>query len=232
MRFLLTILAATALSVFILVSGCGLISGLGDDSGGSSSTDTSSDSFTDDNSFLTNDNNAFLAGSGSATDTEDSALDPENTLEIQLKDGTVVIELLPDVAPLHVARLKELTRQGFYDGIKFHRVIDGFMAQTGDPLGNGTGGSNLPDLPAEFSSVPFERGTVGMARSANPNSANSQFFIMFAEGSFLNGQYTVFGQVRSGMEFVDNIKKGAGQNGTSFSGEPDTMISVKVAADG
>ena len=232
MRFLLTILAATALLVFILVSGCGLISGLGDDSGGSSSTDTSSDSFTDDNSFLTNDNNAFLAGSGSATDTEDSALDPENTLEIQLKDGTVVIELLPDVAPLHVARLKELTRQGFYDGIKFHRVIDGFMAQTGDPLGNGTGGSNLPDLPAEFSSVPFERGTVGMARSANPNSANSQFFIMFAEGSFLNGQYTVFGQVRSGMEFVDNIKKGAGQNGTSFSGEPDTMISVKVAADG
>ena len=232
MRFLLTILAATALSVFILVSGCGLISGLGDDSGGSSSTDTSSDSFTDDNSFLTNDNNAFLAGSGSATDTEDSALDPENTLEIQLKDGTVVIELLPDVAPLHVARLKELTRQGFYNGIKFHRVIDGFMAQTGDPLGNGTGGSNLPDLPAEFSSVPFERGTVGMARSANPNSANSQFFIMFAEGSFLNGQYTVFGQVRSGMEFVDNIKKGAGQNGTSFSGEPDTMISVKVAADG
>ena len=232
MRFLLTILAATALSVFILVSGCGLISGLGDDSGGSSSTDTSSDSFTDDNSFLTNDNNAFLAGSGSATDTEVSALDPENTLEIQLKDGTVVIELLPDVAPLHVARLKELTRQGFYDGIKFHRVIDGFMAQTGDPLGNGTGGSNLPDLPAEFSSVPFERGTVGMARSANPNSANSQFFIMFAEGSFLNGQYTVFGQVRSGMEFVDNIKKGAGQNGTSFSGEPDTMISVKVAADG
>ena len=232
MRFLLTILAATALSVFILVSGCGLISGLGDDSGGSSSTDTSSDSFTDDNSFLTNDNNAFLTGSGSATDTEDSALDPENTLEIQLKDGTVVIELLPDVAPLHVARLKELTRQGFYNGIKFHRVIDGFMAQTGDPLGNGTGGSNLPDLPAEFSSVPFERGTVGMARSANPNSANSQFFIMFAEGSFLNGQYTVFGQVRSGMEFVDNIKKGAGQNGTSFSGEPDTMISVKVAADG
>ena len=231
MRFLLTILVATALSVFILVSGCGLISGLGDDSGGSSSSDTAADNSADDTSFLPDSNNAFLSGAGSATTTEVSALDPENTLEIQLKDGTVVIELLPDVAPLHVARLKELARQGFYDGIKFHRVIDGFMAQTGDPLGNGTGGSNLPDLPAEFSSVPFERGTVGMARSANPNSANSQFFIMFDEGSFLNGQYTVFGQVRSGMEFVDNIKKGAGQNGTSFSGEPDVMISMKVAAD-
>ena len=231
MRFMLTILVATALSVFILVSGCGLISGLGDDSGGSSSSDTAADSSAGDTSFLSDSNNAFLSGAGSATTTEASDLDPENTLEIQLKDGTVVIELLPDVAPLHVARLKELARQGFYDGIKFHRVIDGFMAQTGDPLGNGTGGSNLPDLPAEFSSVPFERGTVGMARSANPNSANSQFFIMFAEGSFLNGQYTVFGQVRSGMEFVDNIKKGAGQNGTSFSGEPDVMISMKVAAD-
>ncbi|MGB1148196.1 MAG: peptidylprolyl isomerase [Alphaproteobacteria bacterium] len=169
---------------------------------------------------------------GTATTQEVPGLDPENTLNIQLKDGTVVIELLPDVAPLHVARIKELTRQGFYDGIKFHRVIDGFMAQTGDPRGDGTGGSSLPDLQAEFSNVPFNRGTLGMARAQNPNSANSQFFIMFDEGSFLNGQYTVFGQVRSGMEFVDNIKKGAGQNGTSFSGEPDTMISVKIAADG
>ncbi len=233
MRYLLTILAAVALSALVLVSGCGLISGMGDDSSTSdSAADVSTDASFEDTSFLSNDNNAFLSGAGTATTTEDSDLDPENTLEIQLKDGTVVIELLPDVAPLHVARLKELTRQGFYDGIKFHRVIDGFMAQTGDPQGNGTGGSSLPDLPAEFSNVPFERGTVGMARSQNPNSANSQFFIMFAEGSFLNGQYTVFGQVRSGMEFVDNIKKGAGQNGTSFSGEPDTMISVKVAADG
>lgn len=233
MRYLLTILAAVALSALVLVSGCGLISGMGDDSSTSdSAADVSTDASFEDTSFLSNDNNAFLSGAGKATTTEDSDLDPENTLEIQLKDGTVVIELLPDVAPLHVARLKELARQGFYDGIKFHRVIDGFMAQTGDPQGNGTGGSSLPDLPAEFSNVPFERGTVGMARSQNPNSANSQFFIMFAEGSFLNGQYTVFGQVRSGMEFVDNIKKGAGQNGTSFSGEPDTMISVKVAADG
>ena len=233
MRYLLTILAAVALSALVLVSGCGLISGMGDDSSTSdSAADVSTDASFEDTSFLSNDNNAFLSGAGKATTTEDSDLDPENTLEIQLKDGTVVIELLPDVAPLHVARLKELARQGFYDGIKFHRVIDGFMAQTGDPQGNGTGGSSLPDLPAEFSNVPFERGTVGMARSQNPNSATSQFFIMFAEGSFLNGQYTVFGQVRSGMEFVDNIKKGAGQNGTSFSGEPDTMISVKVAADG
>ena len=233
MRYLLTILAAVALSALVLVSGCGLISGMGDDSTTSDSAgDVSTDASFEDTTFLSNDNNAFLSGSETATTTEDSDLDPENTLEIQLKDGTVVIELLPDVAPLHVARLKELTRQGFYDGIKFHRVIDSFMAQTGDPQGNGTGGSSLPDLPAEFSDVPFERGTVGMARSQNPNSANSQFFIMFAEGSFLNGQYTVFGQVRSGMEFVDNIKKGAGQNGTSFSGEPDTMISVKVAADG
>ncbi|MAW51445.1 MAG: peptidylprolyl isomerase [Geminicoccus sp.] len=233
MRYLVTILAAIALLALALVSGCGLISGLGDDSSSSdSAADISTDASFDDTSFLSNDNNAFLSDTGSATTTEDSNLDPENTLEIQLKDGTVVIELLADVAPLHVARLKELTRQGFYNGIKFHRVIDGFMAQTGDPQGNGTGGSSLPDLPAEFSSVPFERGTVGMARSQNPDSANSQFFIMFAEGSFLNGQYTVFGQVRSGMEFVDNIKKGAGQNGTSFSGEPDTMISVKVAADG
>ena len=231
MRFLITILVVMALGVFVLVSGCGLISGMGDDSG-SDSADTTADISTSDTSFLSDDNNAFLAGSGLATTTEASALDPENTLEIQLKDGTVVIELLPDVAPLHVARIKELTRQGFYNGIKFHRVIDGFMAQTGDPLGNGTGGSNMPDLPAEFSSVPFERGTLGMARSSAPNSANSQFFIMFAEGSFLNGQYTVFGQVRSGMEFVDNITKGAGQNGTSFSGEPDTMVSVKIAADG
>mgnify|MGYP001167003102 FL=1 len=233
MRYLVTILAAIALLALALVSGCGLISGLGDDSSSSdSAADISTDASFDDTSFLSNDNNAFLSDTGSATTTEDSNLDPENTLEIQLKDGTVVIELLADVAPLHVARLKELTRQGFYNGIKFHRVIDGFMAQTGDPQGNGTGGSSLPDLPAEFSSVPFERGTVGMARSQNPDSANSQFFIMFAEGSFRNGQYTVFGQVRSGMEFVDNIKKGAGQNGTSFSGEPDTMISVKVAADG
>ena len=227
MRFLITILIATALAVTGLVAGCGLLSDRDDGPVETSSVSAASSA---DTAFLSTDNNAFLAGT--ATTQEVPGLDPENTLNIQLKDGTVVIELLPDVAPMHVARIKELTRRGFYDGIKFHRVIDGFMAQTGDPRGDGTGGSDLPDLQAEFSSVPFERGTLGMARAQNPNSANSQFFIMFAEGSFLNGQYTVFGQVRSGMEFVDNITKGAGQNGTSFAGEPDTMISVKVAADG
>ena len=164
--------------------------------------------------------------------------------DIQTNKGDMLVQLEYEKTPLTVANFvslaegnsefvsEEFKGKSYYDGLIFHRVMKGFMIQGGDPLGNGTGGSNLPDLPAEFSSVPFERGTVGMARSANPNSANSQFFIMFAEGSFLNGQYTVFGQVRSGMEFVDNIKKGAGQNGTSFSGEPDTMISVKVAADG
>lgn len=227
MRFLITILIVSALAVTGLVAGCGLITGGDDRPVDTSSTSASSSA---DTAFISTDNNAFLAGT--ATTQEVPGLDPENTLNIQLKDGTVVIELLPDVAPLHVARIKELTRQGFYDGIKFHRVIDGFMAQTGDPRGDGTGGSSLPDLQAEFSNVLFNRGTLGMARAQNPNSANSQFFIMFDEGSFLNGQYTVFGQVRSGMEFVDNIKKGAGQNGTSFSGEPDTMISVKIAADG
>lgn len=151
--------------------------------------------------------------------------DPENTLVIELKDGEVYIQLLPQVAPKHVDRIKTLAREGFYDGIVFHRVIDGFMAQTGDPTGTGRGGSNYDDLPAEFSNVPFERGTVGMARSQNPNSGNSQFFIMFDRGHFLNGQYTVWGQVLEGMDFVDNIVKGEPPS------NPDKMISVKVAAD-
>ena len=119
-------------------------------------------------------------------------MDPENTQASSSKTAPSLLNCFP-TSPLCVARIKELTRDGFYNGIKFHRVIDGFMAQTGDPRGDGTGGSPLPDLPAEFSNVPFERGTLGMARAQNPNSANSQFFIMFAEGSFLNGQYTVFG---------------------------------------
>lgn len=160
---------------------------------------------------------------------------PENTLTITVKTGDIVIELLPDVAPQHVERIKTLANEGAYDGVVFHRVIDGFMAQTGDVEhgkegGNtrraGTGGSQYPDLPAEFSSVPFERGTVGMARAQNPNSANSQFFIMFEPGAFLNGQYTVFGQVVSGMEHVDQIAKGDGPNGSVSN--PDAMISVKV----
>ncbi|OLP53831.1 peptidylprolyl isomerase [Rhizobium rhizosphaerae] len=159
-------------------------------------------------------------------------------LTIQLKDGPVVIELRPDIAPKHVARLKELAAEGAYNNVAFHRVIPGFMAQTGDvKYGNmeknfqagmaGMGGSDKPDLKAEFSKVPFERGTVGMARSQSPNSANSQFFIMFAPGSFLNGQYTVVGKVVKGMENVDKIKKGSEADNGSVS-DPDRMISVKV----
>ena len=160
--------------------------------------------------------------------------DPENTVLIELKDGTVVIELLPDVAPQHSARMKELARAGQYDGVVFHRVIDGFMAQTGDVQHGraggdtrraGTGGSDLPDLPAEFSKLPHDRGTLGAARAQNPNSANSQFFINFNDNHFLNGQYTVYGRVISGMEHVDAITRGEPP------ANPDQMISVKVAAD-
>ena len=162
--------------------------------------------------------------------------DPENTILMELKGGTVTIELLPDLAPKHVERMKELARAGEYDNVAFHRVIDGFMAQTGDVQNGdmedgfniraaGTGGSSLPDLPAEFSKVPHARGTIGAARSANPNSANSQFFINFKDNDFLNGQYTVYGQVISGMEHVDAITCGEPP------AQPDRMISVKVAAD-
>ncbi|MEJ1159379.1 peptidylprolyl isomerase [Prosthecomicrobium sp. N25] len=158
------------------------------------------------------------------------ATDPENTLYLDLKDGRVVIKLRPDLAPKHVERIKTLTRQGFYDGLKFHRVIDGFMAQTGDPKGDGTGGSTLPALNAEFTPTPFKRGVLGMARSQSPNSANSQFFITFADSSWLNGQYTVFGEVVQGMEFVDKIKKGEkAQNGTVAN--PDVIVKMQVAKD-
>ena len=166
--------------------------------------------------------------------------DPENTLVIELKSGEVVIEMLPDVAPLHVERIKILAREGQYDGVAFHRVMEGFMAQTGDvQFGNmndgfnarraGTGASKYPDLKAEFSSLPFDRGVAGMARSQNPNSANSQFFIMLEAGHFLNNQYTVWGRVISGMEFVDNIKLGV--SGSGAVSDPDRMIKVRVAAD-
>ena len=156
--------------------------------------------------------------------------DPENTLLLQLKDGTVVIELKPEVAPNHVKRIKELTRQGFYDGIVFHRVIDGFMAQTGDPTGTGMGGSKLPDLKAEFNSMKHITGTLSMARSQSPDSANSQFFICFKPAALLDGQYTAFGQVIEGMEFVNAIKKGDPANNGSVTA-PDKIISLKVAAD-
>ena len=156
---------------------------------------------------------------------------PENTLILETKDGKVTIELLPDLAPQHVERIKTLAAQGFYDNTPFHRVIDGFMAQGGDPTGTGTGGSPLPDLPAEFSppaTARFQRGTCGMARTMNPNSANSQFFIMFAPASSLDGQYTIWGRVVSGMEVVDKIKRGGGQNGMVR--EPDRVVSMRVGA--
>lgn len=156
-------------------------------------------------------------------------LDPENTILLQLKDGTVTIKLRPDLAPKHVARIKELTRQGFYDGIVFHRVIDGFMAQTGDPTGTGMGGSGQ-NLDAEFSSAKHLRGTLSMARAASPNSADSQFFICFQPSSFLDGKYTVWGEVVDGMQFVDNIKKGDEANNGSVT-DPDKIVSMKVMAD-
>ena len=153
--------------------------------------------------------------------------DPQNTLLIDTSQGRIVIKLRNDIAPGHAARLKQLAREGFYNGVPFHRVIAGFMAQTGDGQnGNGTGGSKYPDLKAEFSNVPYKRGVVGMARKGgNNDSANSQFFIMFADGPSLNGQYTVIGEVLSGMDVVDKIKKGEPvQN-------PDKMTRVQVAAD-
>ncbi len=156
-------------------------------------------------------------------------LDLENTLYIDLKYGRVVIELFPKIAPKHVERIKALARQKFYDGIVFHRVIDGFMAQTGDPTGTGMGGSKLPDLRAEFSDEPHIRGALSMARASDPNSANSQFFIVTHDSRFLDGQYTVWGRVVKGMEFVDKVKKGAGRNGEVSN--PDAMLSVRVAAD-
>ena len=156
------------------------------------------------------------------------AADPENTLYLDLKDGRVVIELRPDLAPQHVARIKELTRMKFYNGIVFHRVISGFMAQTGDPTGTGRGGSGQ-NLPAEFSKASFERGTVGMARAQSPDSADSQFFICLAPATYLDGQYTVFGQVTSGMDIVDKIKKGKGRSGVVQ--DPDAIVRMQVAAD-
>ena len=160
---------------------------------------------------------------GSLTPTGGTADDPANTLIMELKTGKVTIQLRPDLAPKHVERIKTLTSQGFYNGLKFHRVIPGFMAQTGDPQGTGAGGSSLPDLPAEFSVVPFERGTLGAARTSNPNSANSQFFITFAHAPHLNGEYTVFGKVVDGMQHVDQIAKGEPPP------KPDTILKMSLA---
>jgi peptidylprolyl isomerase len=165
-----------------------------------------------------------------ATVTEAATPDLENEIYLDLKDGRVVIQLLPDIAPKHVARIKELARKGFYDGTPFHRVIEGFMAQGGDPTGTGMGGSGLGNVPAEFTrSRRFLRGTVGAARAADPNSADSQFFIMFAPAPSLDGQYTIWGQVISGMEYVDAIKRGTGGNGIVQG--PDKIVHFRVAAD-
>jgi peptidylprolyl isomerase len=155
-----------------------------------------------------------------------AGIDPQNAIVIDTTQGRIVVKLRPDIAPKHAERLKQLAREKFYDNVPFHRVIAGFMAQTGDGQnGNGTGGSKYPNLPAEFSSVPYKRGIVGMARTNDPNSANAQFFIMYADGAFLNGKYTVVGEVVSGMENVDKLKKGEPVP------TPDKMVTVRVAAD-
>lgn len=151
--------------------------------------------------------------------------DPENTLVMETTKGRVVIALRPDLAPGHVERIKTLSRQGFYDGVPFHRVIEGFMAQTGDPTGTGTGGSDLPDLKAEFNAEPHVRGTCSMARTNQPHSANSQFFICFTDARFLDRQYTVWGKVSEGMDVIDQIKRGEPVR------DPDRIVSMKVQAD-
>ena len=170
----------------------------------------------------------LTAGSLLIMTTAADAASPADTMNIELSTGgTITIEMLPDRAPGHVERIKELTREGFYDGIVFHRVIDGFMAQTGDPTGTGMGGSDKPDLPAEFTDYEYKRGTIGMARTANPDSANSQFFICFTDTgcSFLTGQYTVWGQVTEGMEHVDAIAKGEPP------ANPDKIVKATIASD-
>lgn len=157
-------------------------------------------------------------------------LDAQNTLLLVTKNGQITIKLRPDLAPMHVKQIKTLTKRGFYDGIVFHRVIEGFMAQTGDPTGTGAGRSDLANIPAEFTSTPYKRGSLGMARSAEPNSANSQFFICYDGCGSLTGQYTLFGEVVAGMDVVDKIKKGdARMNGTVS--EPDRIISLKLLSD-
>ncbi len=169
---------------------------------------------------------AVMCAAPVVAETLPPGLDPQNTLYLDTKYGRVVIKLFNDIAPHHAERLKLLTREHFYDNVPFHRVIDGFMAQTGDgQYGNGTGGSKYPDLKAEFSNVPFKRGTVGMARTNDPNSANSQFFIMFADGPFLNGKYTVVGEVVRGMDAIDKLKRGEPP------ANPDRIIRMQVAAD-
>lgn len=173
---------------------------------------------------------ALIAMTATAADAQPADLDPENTIFLDLEYGRVVIQLRPDLAPQHVERFKTLARDGFYDGLVWHRVIEGFMAQTGDPMGDGTGGSDLPDLPAEFSPEDHIRGSLSMARASDINSANSQFYLVLDHAPHLNGQYTYFGQVVEGMDFVDQIRKGnPARNGTVT--YPDRIVQMQVAAD-
>jgi peptidylprolyl isomerase len=167
---------------------------------------------------------ALVASSAFAAQADD------NTVIMTTKYGKIVIKLRPDLAPKHVAQIKALVKRKFYDGIVFHRVIPGFMAQTGDPTGTGSGGSDLPNIPAEFTETPFRRGTIGMARASDPDSANSQFFICFDDASFLNGKYTVFGEVTSGMDVVDKIKKGSAADNGAVT-DPDKIITMRMAGD-
>ena len=169
---------------------------------------------------------AFVFATPAFSQALPAGLDKANAIVIDTTKGRVVVKLRSDLAPQHAERIKQLARDGYYNNVPFHRVIEGFMAQTGDGQRfNGTGGSKYPNLPAEFSNVPFKRGIVGMARASDPNSANSQFFIMFADGSFLNGKYTVIGEVVSGMDVVDKIKRGEPVQ------DPDKMVKVQVASD-
>lgn len=172
---------------------------------------------------------AMILGATSAIAQAPKVPDPANTLILELKSGKVTIALRPDLAPKHVERVKRLAKEGFYDGLKFHRVIEGFMAQTGDPRGDGTGGSKYGNLPAEFTNTPFERGVVGAARSGDPNSANSQFFIVFKHAPHLNGKYTVWGKVVDGMTHVDAIKKGEADSGRVTN--PDIIVKAYILAD-
>jgi len=180
------------------------------------------------NSVAPNNQSATKTSPASSHQVTSAMSDIRRTVNLDLKDGRVVIELRPDIAPKHVERVKKLISEGFYDGLKFHRVITGFMAQTGDPKGDGTGGSKYPDVPAEFSSESFKRGTIGAARTSNPNSANSQFFICLEDAPHLNGQYTVWGRVVEGMQFVDKIKKG--QDGSGAVSNPDVIVKMQLAS--
>src|SRR5436190_17698237 len=174
---------------------------------------------------------AFACATAALAAPVPAGLDPQNTVFLDTKYGRVIIRLRPDLAPKHAERIKTLAREHYYDNVPFHRVIAGFMAQTGDgQRGDGTGKSKYPDLPAEFSKVPFTRGVVGMARAQSPNSANSQFFIMFGETPSLNGQYTVVGEVVSGMEAIDRVKKGAAADNGAVT-DPDRIVRMEVAAD-